>query len=139
MGTTRPPIKKKALHAHYGFAAAFENNDRKILHRDKVIRKYQIAEVASSYDKMNARNRLLAIELCKMLGFPDTDDNEGVGFVGVSDISAEENRALLNEEMMLNRAGAWIASRANASDVVKSILDFLRISGRYETTKENIL
>jgi hypothetical protein len=39
---------------------------------------------------------------------------------------------------MLNKAGEWIASRASGADVVKSINDFLRISGRYEETKERI-
>ena len=56
-----------------------------------------------------------------------------------SDLTPEENIDLFNQEMMLNRAGEWIVSRASASDVVRSINDFLRISGRYEEMKENIL
>jgi hypothetical protein len=132
----RPPIKKKALHAHYGFAAAFENNDRKILHRHRVIRKHQIASASSNYDRMNARNRALALELCEMLGIKGSDE---LVLDGGSDLTPEENNILSDQEIMLNKAGEWIVSRCSSSDVVRSINDFLRISGRYEATKENIL
>lgn len=135
-GKIRPPIKKKAQHAHYGFAATFENNDRKILHRDRVIRKYQIASGSSNYDRMNARNRALALELCEMLGI--TAGNSEPAIDGGHDLTPEENTTLYNQEMILNRAGEWIVSRCSSADVVRSINDFLRISGRYEATKENI-
>ena len=59
----KPHAEKKILNAHWGFAKAFETNDRKVLHKGKIIRKHQIAEQASGYDRMNARNRLRAIEL----------------------------------------------------------------------------
>jgi hypothetical protein len=137
MGTIRPPIKKKTLHAHYGFAAVFENNDRKMLHGSKVIRKYQTANAASNYDRMNSRNRALALELCKIVGI-EAIHSEVASRWG-SDLTTEENDELTEQEMMLNKAGEWIVSRCSAADVVRSINDFLRISGRYETTKENIL
>lgn len=137
MGMTRPPIKRAARNAHYGFAACFENNDRKVLHGSKVIRKYQTADFASSYDKMNARNRALALELCKILGIEHVEHANG--FNGGSDLSPSENDTLYSQEMVLNRAGEWIVARCSAADVVRSINDFLRISGRYESIKENIL
>ena len=136
IGTIRPLIKKKAQHAHYGFAACFENNDRKILYGHKVIRKYEIAEASSNYDRMNARNRALALELCKILGM--TSNGDANGFSGGSDFTSKENNDLYNQEMMLNTAGDWIASRASASDIVRSVNDFLRISGRYEEIKESM-
>ena len=39
-----------------------------------MIRKYQIAEAASKYDRMNARNRALALELCKILGITESNN-----------------------------------------------------------------
>lgn len=136
MGTFRPPIKKKTQHAHYGFAACFENNDRKILHGSKVIRKYQTASTASNYDRMNARNRALALELCKIVGI-EAKSAEVISRWG-TDLSPEENGELTEQETMLNQAGQWIVSRCSAADVVRTINDFLRISGRYEQSKENI-
>jgi hypothetical protein len=126
--------KRTIRNAHYGFAQAFEQNDRKILHGGKVIRKYQVAERASRYDSMNARNRALALELCKILGIQQDASIDWE----YPDLSQEESMVLGNEELSLSQAGDWIASRASSLDMVKLTNDFLRISGRYESIKESI-
>jgi len=135
-GFSDTPPPRKIENADKGFSMVFQSNDRKILSGDKIIRKHQIAEQSSNYDRMNARNRALALELCKMLGIlPETIPGKHPNY---PDLSEEESAMLCNEEETLNRAGEWIACRASASDVVHTINNFLRISGRYVTQKESI-
>jgi hypothetical protein len=83
---------------------------------------------------MNARNRALALELCRMLGLIE----KSLDLVSYPDLTGDESQVLLGEEQALHRVADWLASRSNASDTVKSVNDFLRISGRYTLIKENI-
>lgn len=133
-GEKAPQTKREIKHAKEGFAMVFEANDRKLLSGGKIIRKYQIADQASRYDMMNARNRAIALELVRMLGIEVSSPVN----CEYPDLTDEESIALGKEELALNKAGEWIRSRASASDITKIVNDFLRISGRYTLIKENI-
>jgi hypothetical protein len=133
----KPTRERKIRHAHEGFGHVFDYNDRKIMTNDGTVRLYEIAQKAHGYDRMNARNRALAIELCEMLGIvprepvfkencPQADD----------DLSDDDRIRLCNQERALTRAEEWISSKAYGFQEVSTINDYLRISGRYQLHKE---
>lgn len=113
----RPKPEREIKHAHDGYGHVFDHNDRKLMVGNRIVRKCDIAQAASNYDRMNARNRALAIELCEHLGITPREPH---------------NDAFWNQERALSRAGEWLSSRVYGNADVPAITDFLWISGRYK-------
>jgi hypothetical protein len=133
----KPAPERKVQHAHEGFGRVFAYNDRKLITNKGTTRLYNIAQSAHPHDAMNARNRVLAIELCNMLGIvPRESVQEEDLKESPDDLTMEDYVEMCNAERALNRAGEWLYSNTWGFREASIINDYLRISGRYQVEKE---
>lgn len=130
--------KRQIRNAGNGYGFVFDHNDRKVIHGGKIMRQHDIALSCGTYDKMNARNRALAVEFCTMLGLLPKEKINTVTEALADDLSSDERASLCAEETALARAGEWMSSRVYGNHDVSVILDYLRISGKYEITKQEV-